>query len=54
MVERGIFANEVEEAIKSGSKELQRPDKILYHYRYFTVVTKKVDDEHFVITVMLR
>ena len=54
MVERGISANEVEEAIKSGSKELQRPDKILHHYRYFTVVTKKVDDEHFVITVMLR
>ena len=54
MVERGISVNEVEEAIKSGSKELQKPDKILHHFRYFTVVTKKIGDEHFVITVMIR
>ena len=54
MVERGISTNEVEEAIKSGSKELQKPDKILHHFRYFTVITKKIGNEHFVITVMLR
>ena len=54
MVERGISVNEVEEAIKSGAKELQKPNKILYHYRYFSVVAKKLNKDDFVITVMLR
>ncbi len=54
MVERGISVNEVEMAIRQGSKELQKPDKILYSFRYFTVVTKKVNDDHFVITVKPR
>jgi guanyl-specific ribonuclease Sa len=54
MVERGISANEAEEAITKGAKELQLPDKILFHYRYYTVVAKKIDDGFFVITVMLR
>ncbi len=54
MVERGISENEIEDAIKAGAKELQKPNKILYHFRYFTVVTKKMDEDYFVITVMLR
>ena len=54
MVERGISTNEVEEAIKSGSKELQKPDKILHHFRYFTVVTKKIKSDYFIITVKPR
>jgi len=54
MAERGISASEVEEAIKCGSKELQKPNKILYHYRYFIIATKKINYDHFVITVMLR
>jgi len=54
MVERGISVNEVEMAIKAGTKELQKPNKILYHYRYFIVVTKKILDNHFVITVKPR
>jgi len=54
MIVRGISVNEVEEGIKRGSKELQRPNKILYHYRYFTVVTKRLNGGDFVITVQLR
>jgi len=51
MIERGISVNEVEEAIKKGAKELQKPNKILHHYSYFTVVTKKINNEYFIITV---
>ena len=54
MTERGISVNEVEEAIRSGAKELQKPNKILHNYRYFVVVTKKVDGDFFVITVKPR
>ena len=54
MIERGVSVNEVEEAIKKGNKELQKPDKILHHFRYFTVVTKKSDNDYFVITVKPR
>ncbi len=54
MVERGISENEIELAVKSGAKELQKPDQILHHYRYFTVVTKKIGNDNFVITVKPR
>lgn len=54
MIERGISVNEMEQAIKSGSKELQKPDKILYHFRYFIVVAKKIDGDYFIITVKPR
>ncbi|HLC86188.1 MAG TPA: DUF4258 domain-containing protein [Candidatus Nanoarchaeia archaeon] len=54
MIERGISVNEIEEAIKSGSKELQKPNKLLHHFRYFIVVTKKIGDDIFVITVKPR
>ena len=54
MTERGISVNEIEAAIKLGAKELQLPNKILHHFRYFTVVTRKINKEYFVITVMIR
>lgn len=54
MVERGISVNEVEEGIKKGAKELQKPNQILHHYKYFTVVTKKIKEDYFVITVKPR
>lgn len=54
MVERGISVNEVEEGIRKGAKELQKPDKILHHYRYFTIVTKKIKNDYYVITVKPR
>ena len=54
MADRGISVNEVEEAIKKGSKELQESDKILHHFRYFTVVTRKLNGDDLVITVKPR
>lgn len=54
MRERGISVNEVEEAIKKGSKELRKPNKLLHHFRYFSVVTEKLNGDYVVITVQLR
>ena len=54
MIERGISSAEVEEGIKKGSKELQKPNKILYHFRYFTVVSKKINNEDYILTVKPR
>jgi len=54
MVARGIGEKEVEEGINKGSKELQKPDKILSYFRYFCVVYKKNGDDYFIITVKPR
>ena len=54
MVARGISESEVQEAIKKGSKELQKPNKILSYYRYFCVVSKKIEDTYYIITVKPR
>ncbi|MBN1157123.1 DUF4258 domain-containing protein [Candidatus Woesearchaeota archaeon] len=54
MVLRGISQPEVEDAIKKGSKELQKPDVILSNYTYFCVVYKKIDDKIFIITIKPR
>jgi len=54
MIGRGISEKEVEEGIKRGSKELQKPNKILSYYRYFCVVYKKIKDKYYVITVKPR
>ena len=54
MVARGISTSEVEEAIKRGSKGIQKPDKILSYYQYFCVVYKKIGNNLFVITVKPR
>lgn len=54
MVARGISEKEVNEGIKRGSKELQKPNKILSHYKYFCVVYKKIGNETYVITVKPR
>ena len=54
MIARGIRVNDVETAIKMGSKELQKPNKLLFHFRYFTVVAKKLNGDYFVITVKPR
>ena len=53
MVEREISSNEVEDAIKKGSKEMQN-NKMLHHYRHFTAVTIRIKKDYFVITVMPR
>lgn len=54
MVGRGINEEEIEEAIKRGSKGLQYPDKILFFYKYFCVVCRKIEDDYFIITVKPR
>lgn len=54
MVLRGISEKEVEDGIKMGSKELQKPDKILSHYKYFCVVYKKIEKNVYVITIKPR
>ena len=54
MVGRGISEKDVEDGIKRGSKELQKPNKILSYYKYFCIVYKKVGNNFFVITVQPR
>ena len=54
MVARGISEKEVENAVKMGSKEIQKPNKILSYYGYFCVVYKKMNDNIYVITVKTR
>ncbi len=54
MIARGITEKEAEEGIQRGSKELQKPDKVLSYYRYFCVVYKKIENVNYVITVKPR
>ncbi len=54
MVARGITEQEVHDALKSGSKHLQYPNKIVSEYKYFTVIYKKLGSDIFVITVKPR
>ena len=54
MIARGVSEKEVEEGIKQGSKELQKPNKILSHYKYFCVVYKIIGENAYVITVKPR
>ena len=54
MVARGITEKEVEEGIQRGSKQLQKPNKILSYYRYFCVVYKRIENVNYVITVKPR
>jgi hypothetical protein len=53
MVERGISENEVSRAIQKGKKRIQN-NKIIVAYTYFEVVYKKIGDEYYIITVLLR
>ncbi len=54
MLIRGISLKEIEQAIKQGSKELQKPDKILSYYRHFCVVYRKRKAMYYIITVKPR
>jgi len=54
MILRGISEKEIEEGIKMGSKELQKPNKILSYYKYFCVVYKKIKGDVYVITIKPR
>ena len=54
MTARGISESEVESAIAAGAKEFQEPNKLLFHYRFYCVVTKKIVDDYYIITVKPR
>ncbi len=53
MVERGISTKEVNDAIQKGTKKIQGK-RIVTAYRHIEVVFRKVKDDCYVITVMLR
>lgn len=53
MVERGISATEVRQAVLKGTKRRQ-DDRIISSFRYFEVVYRRDDDLVFVITVQPR
>ena len=54
MTERGISEKEVSDAIIKGSKRRQEGDRIVAAHRHLRVVFRKVKDDCYVITVMLR
>ena len=54
MAARGVSEKEVEEGLKRGSKELQKPNKLLSYYKYFCVVYKKIRKDIYAITVKPR
>lgn len=53
MVERGISAAEVRDAVSKGTKRRQE-DRIIAAYRYFEVVYRRSGSDVFVITVQPR
>ncbi len=53
MVERGISESEVSEAVIKGSKR-RNEKEIIAAYRHIEVVFKMVNNQCYVITVMLR
>ncbi|NOZ80953.1 MAG: DUF4258 domain-containing protein [DPANN group archaeon] len=54
MALRCISKEQIREAIKRGSKHLQKPNKIVSEYRYFSVVFTVQKDCIYVITVQIR
>lgn len=54
MVERGISMEDIKKAISAGSKFIQKPDKIVAEYSYFSVVYKKREGAYYIITVKPR
>jgi len=51
MIAGGILEKDVEEGVKRGSKQLQKPNKILSYYKFFCVVYKKMGNNFYVIIV---
>ena len=52
--ERGITINEIKKAIQQGAKHLQERNKIVSDFMHIRVVYKKIKDQTYVITVMIR
>ena len=53
MVERGISAKEVNEAINKGSKR-KRGKEVISAYKHIIVVFKVANKKYYIITVMSR
>jgi len=51
--ERGISIDRIKKCIQRGAKHLQ-DNKIVSDYTYIRVVYKKIREEYFVITVMIK
>ncbi|HLD07256.1 MAG TPA: DUF4258 domain-containing protein [Candidatus Nanoarchaeia archaeon] len=51
--ERGITLELIQKCIEQGAKHLQG-QKIVSDYSYARVVYRKIKDEYFIITVMVR
>ncbi len=54
MLDRGISASEVEQALRLGSRQFQYPDKVVASHGYVSVVYKMQEGCLFVITVKMR
>lgn len=52
--ERGITLDEIKKTIRQGAKHLQERNKIVSDFMHLRVVYKKIQDQTFVITVMIR
>ena len=52
--ERGISIEEIKKVIQRGAKHIQEENKIVSDYAHLRVVYKKVQEKHFIITVMIR
>ena len=51
MVFRGIGHEEIIKAVRRGAKYIQKPDKIIANYRYFSIAYTKRGDMIKIITV---
>ena len=52
--ERGINLNEIKLTIQNGAKYTQEQNKIVSEWGHIRIVYKKIKEDHFIITVMLR
>ena len=52
--ERGISLNEIKLTIERGAKYTQLPNKIVSEWVHIKIVYKKIKDDYFIITVMVR
>ena len=50
---RGISINEIKEAIQKGTKFIQG-NKVIASFRHIRIVYRKLKDNNFIITVMVR
>jgi len=52
--ERGINISEIRLTMQKGAKYTQYPNKIVSEWSHIRIIYKKMKDNYFIITVMLR